>query len=89
MGTPADALVIAAARMPENFFYTPFPILEALGSESKATRLRADMVYFETGKGGAVFSASSVGWNGALSRNGDRNAASRLTANVLRSFIER
>jgi N,N-dimethylformamidase len=54
-----------------------------------ATRLRADMVYFETGKGGAVFSASSVGWNGALSRNGDRNAASRLTANVLRSFIER
>jgi N,N-dimethylformamidase len=45
------------------------------------------MVYFATGKGGAVFSASSVGWNGALSHNGDQNAASRLTANVLRSFI--
>jgi N,N-dimethylformamidase len=89
MGTPADALVIAAARMPEEFFYAPFPILEALGSETKATRLRADMVYFETGKGGAVFSASSVGWNGALSHNEDQNAASRLTANVLRSFIER
>jgi N,N-dimethylformamidase len=86
MGTPADALVIAAARMSEKFFYAPFPILEALGSENKATRLRADMVYFETGKGGAVFSASSVGWNGALSHNGDQNAASRLTANVLRSF---
>jgi hypothetical protein len=78
--------VIATARMPEKLYYLPFPILEALGSESKAARRRADMVYFETGKGGAVFSASSVGWNGALSHNGDQNAASRLTANVLRSF---
>ena len=86
MGTPAHAFVIATARMPEKLFYAPFPILEALGSESEATRRRADMVYFETGKGGAVFSASSVGWNGALSYNGDQNAASRLTANVLRSF---
>jgi N,N-dimethylformamidase len=87
MGTPAHALVIATAMMPEKFFYAPFPILEALGSESKTTRLRADMVYFETGKGGAVFSASSIGWNGALSHNGDQNTASRLTANVMRSFI--
>jgi N,N-dimethylformamidase len=89
MGTPTHALVIATARMPEKLYYLPFPILEALGSESKATRRRADMVYFETGKGGAVFSASSVGWNGALSHNGDRNGASRLTANVLRSFQSR
>jgi N,N-dimethylformamidase len=89
MGTPAHALVIATARMPEKLYYLPFPILEALGSESNATRRRADMVYFETGKGGAVFSASSVGWNGALSHNGDQNAASRLTANVLRSFQSR
>jgi N,N-dimethylformamidase len=87
MGTPAHALVIATATMPEKFFYMPYPILEALGSESELTRRRADMVYFETGKGGAVFSASSVGWNGSLSHNGDLNAASRLTANVLRCFI--
>ena len=72
--------------MPEGFFYAEFPTLDALGSESGVTRQRADMVYFETGKGGTVFSASSIGWNGALSHNGDRNAASRLTANVLRSF---
>jgi hypothetical protein len=83
-GIPTKSRVIS----PEKLFYAPFPILEALGSESWGTRLRADMVYFETGKGGAVFSASSVGWSGALSHNGDQNAASRLTANVLRSFIE-
>jgi N,N-dimethylformamidase len=67
----------------------PFPILEALGSERAAGRRRADMVYFETGRGGAVFSTGSVGWNGALSHNRDQNPASRLTANVLRSFIGR
>jgi N,N-dimethylformamidase len=87
MGTPPHALVIATAQMSDKFFYAPFPILETLGSETAATRRRADMVYFETGKGGAVFSASSIGWNGALSHNGDQNAASRLTANILRSFI--
>lgn len=88
MGTPAHASVIATARMPDGFFYMPFPALEAVGSETKASRQRADMVYFETGRGGAVFSAGSVGWNGALSHNGDDNAASRLTANVVRSFID-
>jgi N,N-dimethylformamidase len=87
MGTPAHALVIATATMPEKFFTAPFPILDAVGSESNAKRRRADMVYFETGKGGVVFSASSIGWNGALSHDNDRNAASRLTANVLRSFM--
>lgn len=88
MGTPPHALVIATARMPENCFYAPYPTLQALGSESEVTRRRADIVYFETGKGGAVFSAGSIGWNGALSHHGDQNAASRLTANVLRSFID-
>jgi N,N-dimethylformamidase len=82
MGTPVHALVIATATMPEKFFTAPFPILDAVGGESKAKRRRADMVYFETGKRGVVFSASSIGWNGALSHDNDRNAASRLTANV-------
>jgi hypothetical protein len=35
LGTPAHALVIATARMPENFFYAPFPILEALAVRAK------------------------------------------------------
>lgn len=87
MGTPPHALVIATATISDKCFYAPFPTLQTLGSESWTTRQRADMVWFETGKGGAVFSASSIGWTGALSHNGDRNAASRLTANVLRSFL--
>lgn len=86
LGTPPHALVIATAPMPGNCFYAPLPTLQALGNETDATRRRADMVYFETGKGGAVFSAGSIGWNGALSQNRDQNAASRLTANVLRAF---
>jgi N,N-dimethylformamidase len=88
MGTPTHALVIATARIPEKYFLAPFPTLQALGVESEATRRRADIVFFETGRGGVVFSAGSIGWNGALSYDGDENAASRLTANVLRSFID-
>jgi len=87
MGTPPHALVIATAAIPEGYFLAPFPTLQAL--ESGVTRRRADMVFFETGRGGTVFSVGSIGWNGALSCDGDRNAASRLTANVLRSFIKR
>ena len=39
-------------------------------------------------RGGAVFSAGSVTWSGSLSHAGYRNDVSRITANVLRRFLE-
>jgi N,N-dimethylformamidase len=48
--------------------------------------LRADMVYFETANGGAVFSVGSINWFGGLSHNGYDNNVSRITENVLRHF---
>ena len=49
-------------------------------------KVRADMVYFEYPQGGAVFSASSIAWDGALSHNQYENTVSRITDNVLRRF---
>jgi N,N-dimethylformamidase len=44
------------------------------------------VVFFELAHGGAVFSASSIAWCGALSHDGYDNAVSRITENVLRRF---
>ena len=48
--------------------------------------VRADMVYFETPNGGAVFSVGSIAWRGCLSYNDYDNTVSRVTGNVLRRF---
>jgi len=49
--------------------------------------VHADMVYFCTPKGGAVFSVGSISWYGSLSHNGYENNVSRLTGNVLTRFM--
>jgi N,N-dimethylformamidase len=48
--------------------------------------IRADMVYFETPNGGAVFSVGSITFCGSLSHDGYRNDISRIVDNVLRRF---
>ena len=66
-------------------------IEELLGNDfassgTNCERVRADMVFFETGAGGGVFSTGSIAWCGALSHNGYDNNVSRITGNVLRRF---
>ena len=51
-------------------------------------RVRADLVYFPTAQGGAVFSTGSIAYACALSCNGYDNSISRLTGNVLRRFLD-
>jgi N,N-dimethylformamidase len=48
--------------------------------------VRADMVFLEYPKGGAVFSTSSIAWCGSLSFNNYTNNVSRVTENVLQRF---
>jgi N,N-dimethylformamidase len=50
--------------------------------------VRADIVFFETLSGGAVFATGSIAWCCALSHNAYDNNVSRLTGNVLRRFID-
>jgi N,N-dimethylformamidase len=50
--------------------------------------VRADVVFFETPGGGAVFSVGSISWFGALARRNYDNDVARLTANVVRRFTD-
>ena len=51
-------------------------------------RIRADMVFFETPSGGAVFSVGSIAWYGALAHEGGDNDIARITSNVLDRFVD-
>ena len=85
----AHALTLAASENHSNVYVlTP----EELISNSPGTdgiespKVRADMVFFETPNGGAVFSTGSIAWAGSLGQNGYDNNVSRITGNVLRRF---
>jgi N,N-dimethylformamidase len=49
--------------------------------------IRADIVYFETANGGAVFSVGSITFCGALPINGGDNNVSAMVDNVVRRFL--
>ena len=49
--------------------------------------IRADIVYFETMAGGAVFSVGSITFCGSLSHNTYQNNISPMLENVLRRFL--
>ena len=48
----------------------------------------ANMVFFTTPAGGAVFSVGSINWLGALGWNAYDNNVSHVTENVLRRFTD-
>ena len=89
LGSPRHAVVLASAsefgpdmlRTKEEFggsiaFPTPDPYV------------RADIVFFETPGGGAVFSVGSISWFGALARDGYDNDVARISTNVLHRFAD-
>ena len=51
-------------------------------------RVRADMVFFETPGGGAVWSTGSIAWSTSLACNDFENNVARITENVLRRFLD-
>ena len=55
---------------------------------TEAEIIRADMVFFETLKGGAVFSTGSIAWAGSLSHASYDNDVARITSNVLNRFLD-
>lgn len=89
LGTPAHALVLGTSRCHTDIYLmTPEDLLDPTpdmsGTQNDA--IRADMVYFETGNGGAVFSTGSIAWAGAMAWNGYDNEVARLMRNVVRRF---
>ena len=90
-GTPPHALVLARSEGHSDNY---LPTLETLlinylgQGATQNPACHADMVFLETDAGGAVFSTGSIAWAGSLSHNGDDNAVSKITANVVRRFID-
>lgn len=91
LGTPPHALVLASSeRHTDLYLMTPEDMNDpapGLGG-TEAEIIRADMVFFETSQGGAVFSTGSIAWAGSLSHNRYDNNVARITSNVLKRFID-
>lgn len=89
-GSPRHALVVARAETFTNVYDIMAPSVGDLvpPAEGEPSPLRADMVFFETGGGGAVFGVGSIAWCGSLSHNGYDNDVARITENVVRRFAD-
>ena len=92
LGTPPHALLLASSTGHNHHYQQVIEDIPQLKSErvyggSTHPPIRADMVYFETARGGAVFSVGSMSWCGSLSHNDYDNNVSRITENVLRTFL--
>ncbi len=91
LGTPPHALVLASSEGHTDLYMvvTEEILVNAPNlNGSQSDLVRADMVFFETPNGGAVFTTGSIAWMGSLSHNGYDNNVSRITENVLRRFVD-
>ncbi|MDP2291417.1 MAG: hypothetical protein Q8M22_09510 [Actinomycetota bacterium] len=89
-GSPPHSVVVASSSGHSNLYdLMVSSILDTL-PDAKRTRdpIRADMVFFETGHEGAVFSVGSIAWAGSLSHHGYDNSVSTVTKNVLDRFAQ-
>ncbi|KAF7197836.1 N,N-dimethylformamidase beta subunit [Pseudocercospora fuligena] len=90
-GSPRNIVVLASSTgHSDRFGLFPedvgFPMMKTLGSQTDL--IRSDMTYYETGRGGAVFSVGSISWYCALGWNDYKNDIAQITGNVLRKFLE-
>jgi N,N-dimethylformamidase len=91
LGTPPHTLIVATSEeLTDTYLLVnedqPIATPDTIGTANP--RIRADITFFETPGGGAVFSFSSIAWAGSLSHNNYDNNVSRLTGNVLRRFAQ-
>ncbi len=91
LGSPAHALVVArSAGLSRCYLPSPevMPYLHLAMSGDENPGVRADMVFFEGPRGGAVFSTGSIAWATSLCHHGGDNNVSCITGNVLRRFLD-
>lgn len=89
LGTPPHALILATSeRHSEMFRLVNEEMLRQLPHRPPEEVIRADIVFFETPAGGAVFATGSITYIGSLLWQGGDNNVSRLTGNVVRRFLD-
>ncbi len=91
LGTPAHTLIVASS---EGHSANTYLVPDETGFHHCAMdgvqnlKVRADMTFFETAHGGAVFSVGSIAWAASLPHDGYDNNAARLSENVVRRFLD-
>jgi N,N-dimethylformamidase len=91
LGTPPHTLILASS---EGHSANTYLVPDETGFHHVAMDgiqnpdIRADMTFFETPGGGAVFSVGSIAWGASLPQNGFDNNVARISENVLRRFLE-
>jgi N,N-dimethylformamidase beta subunit-like, C-terminal len=88
LGSPRHALVIASSERHRPGMLRVKEEVHMAVPVRADPDVRADMTFFETAAGGAVFSTGSISYAGSLSSNGYDNDIARLTANVLERFLD-
>ena len=90
-GTPPNAHLIGSSYSESNNWvlvpeenYFAFPGMYA----PEHPMVKADIVYFSTPKGGAMWTPASMSWCGSLQYDDGDNNVSQMTANVLRYFAQ-
>ena len=91
LGTPPHALTVASAtHLPASYMTVPeelYHLTPDVNGENSPL-VRADMVFFETPAGGAVFATGSISWCDGLCHDGYDNNVARITGNVVRRFLD-
>ena len=94
LGTPSHAVVVASSENhPPDAPWVLVPEEHLTHTvtwpgEPAEKLIRADLTFFETPKGGAVFSTGSITFCGSLPSDNFDNDVSRLLANVLDRFLD-
>jgi N,N-dimethylformamidase len=91
LGTPEHALVIASSRghsaqmqlVPEDMGMPHAGLSGAYNPD-----VRADVVFFETPAGGAVFATGSMTWTASLCVDDYANPLALMTDNALKRFLD-
>ena len=89
LGSPEHAVVLASAtQFGPDMVRTKEEFEGSVDVTLPDPYVRGDVIFYETPGGGAVFSASSISWFGALARNGYDNDIAQMTTNVVRRFAD-
>ncbi|GAC1347662.1 MAG: N,N-dimethylformamidase [Acetobacteraceae bacterium] len=92
LGTPPNAVILARSEAHQpHYVAVPEELLSHVNTvtgEAPRDLIRAEIVYFETDHGGAVFATGSITFCGSLSHGGYANSVSRMLNNVLRRFAQ-
>jgi len=91
LGSPAHALVVARSEKHSNTYELvneEVRVAHGMTDGLMSPLIHADMVFFETPNGGAVFSTGWIAFAGSLGTAGFANDIARISSNVLHRFAD-